>query len=66
MPIRAIKGKTYNGVKELYSAKTGLVTGYYVQYRNADGVIQKYRVHEATNRDEALLYLNNRNQSAKS
>ncbi len=65
MPIRAIKGKTYNGVKELYSAKTGLVTGYYVQYRNADGVIQKYRVHESTNRDEALLYLNNRKFEVK-
>jgi len=58
MPIRAIKSKKYNGVKELYSAKTGIVNGYYIQYRDEYGDIQKYRSHESTNRDEALLHLN--------
>ena len=57
MPLRAIKGKTYNGVLELYRTTDKQVTGYYLSYRDADGKPQKHRV-EAKNRDEALLKLN--------
>ena len=56
MPIRAIKDKHYRGVSELYRKSDGVVTGYYITYRNSEGKPVKRRV-DADNRDEALRKL---------
>ncbi len=56
MPIRAIKDKHYRGVSELYRQSDGVVTGYYITYRNSEGKPVKRRV-DADNRDEALRKL---------
>lgn len=58
MPLRTLKSKKYTGVYELYSAKTGDTTGYYIQFRDEFGKPQKFRSNKSTNADEALLHLN--------
>lgn len=57
MPIRKLKLKKYTGVYELYRKSDGLVTGYYIAYRNAEDKVLKHKVDAAT-KDEALLILN--------
>ena len=56
MPIRAISDKHYKGISELYRKSDGVVTGYYVTYRDLDGKPVKRRV-DADTRDEALIKL---------
>ena len=53
MPIRAINDKHYRGISELYRKSDGVVTGYYITYRDAEGKPVKRRV-DADTRDEAL------------
>lgn len=66
MPLRTITKKTnsgkirnkkYTGILEQYRKSDGVVTGYYVSYRDATSKACKHRV-DAKDRDEALLILN--------
>jgi len=56
MPIRTIDDKRYKGISELYRTSDGMVTGYYVTYRDESGKPVKRRV-EAADKDEALQKL---------
>lgn len=56
MPIRTIDDKRYKGISELYRNSDGMVTGYYVTYRDEKSKPVKRRV-EAQTRDDALQKL---------